>query len=223
MQLGMGRPRKIRELNPVSAAVVKLREESGLSQQAFSNQLGIAMVTVAKYESGRLPTGKSLTALHRFATAQGRFDLAKIFEDALLTEIGLTRTESPFHPFLVRLMSLFARGVKKYELADALEHHWMELPHRENGEDEIGDQLGKATDELATLLLKADRGSVDPSEVKHHADNALTAVSMAVIRWVNLHRELTGGEPVAGDDAALVKMFRDFHLKLAKNREMSKQ
>jgi transcriptional regulator with XRE-family HTH domain len=85
----MPRPRtKSKDLPPLSLAVKALRLRAGLTQQAFASKLGIALVSVARYETGREPTGKAISALYRLANEMNRHDLAKLFQERLATEIS---------------------------------------------------------------------------------------------------------------------------------------
>jgi len=50
------------------AATKRLRKLLGESQQAFATRLGLSIRTIANYEGGRRPSGKSLLALANTAT-----------------------------------------------------------------------------------------------------------------------------------------------------------
>jgi transcriptional regulator with XRE-family HTH domain len=84
-----GRPPKERTVNSVSAAVFALRSKLGLSQQAMSQELGMAMVTIAKYEAGRVPDFLSLVKLEKLARRSRNEEIAEIFRSALIENLGV--------------------------------------------------------------------------------------------------------------------------------------
>lgn len=68
--------------NEVAKAVRELRKTMGLSQQRFSDKIGVTLRTVAHYENDRPPEDKKLIGLYYLATECGRYDLANIFANA---------------------------------------------------------------------------------------------------------------------------------------------
>ena len=66
----------------LTEAVKSLRLSLGESQQQFSNRLGIALGTVARYETKNPPKGPVLLTLADTARKAQRWDLARVFERA---------------------------------------------------------------------------------------------------------------------------------------------
>jgi transcriptional regulator with XRE-family HTH domain len=60
-------------------AIRLLRAQMGLSQQAFSNRLGISLHGVQNYEAGRIPDPKRLYALLQLAIKFKRPEIAEVF------------------------------------------------------------------------------------------------------------------------------------------------
>jgi len=77
------------EPNPVSDAVRKLRECLGQTQQEFAHSLGVAITTVARWETTRPPKGKILAELERLATENHQSELVHVFDDALMADLGV--------------------------------------------------------------------------------------------------------------------------------------
>jgi transcriptional regulator with XRE-family HTH domain len=71
---------------PIQAAVIETRRRLGLTQQAFSQALGVVLATVARWETSRPPAGFGLARLYmytqRFEQTQ---DLSEIFFQAAET------------------------------------------------------------------------------------------------------------------------------------------
>lgn len=93
----MARPTS-RSRGPISEAMIKLRQALGDNQQQFANRTKTAVTTIARYETIRPPKGRILAQLARIAETAGRHDIAKIFDEALQSELGtmearLTATE----------------------------------------------------------------------------------------------------------------------------------
>jgi transcriptional regulator with XRE-family HTH domain len=65
-----------------------LRKAVTLTQQQLAVSLGLAVSSVARYESGTKPEPKVLVGLSRLAARAGRLDLATVFWDAALDELG---------------------------------------------------------------------------------------------------------------------------------------
>jgi transcriptional regulator with XRE-family HTH domain len=86
----MARP-TARTRDPISDAVIRLRQALGDSQQQFANRTGTAVGTVARYETSRPPKGKVLARFARLAEEAGRHDIAKNFAEALEGELGPTQ------------------------------------------------------------------------------------------------------------------------------------
>lgn len=76
---------------PVQLALRGLREKLGLTQQQFSEALGVTMVTVCRWETSRPPSGYSLIRLVMFSQRSGASEEAELFQKAL--------HESPRDPY----------------------------------------------------------------------------------------------------------------------------
>lgn len=74
------------EEQEVAEAVKSLRQAMGLSQQQFSDRLGVTVRTVARYELEKPPSGKTLLRFANVAEGVGRPDLKRIFGKAWITE-----------------------------------------------------------------------------------------------------------------------------------------
>jgi transcriptional regulator with XRE-family HTH domain len=109
----------------ISKAVCELRTRLGDSQQAFSNRLGLALNTIARYETSREPSGDVLLMLADLAEKNGHLQLSSFFrthylaqvspkvQSRLLTVPG-TQSEPP-HGFL----TWDPKGVKELRYAQA--------------------------------------------------------------------------------------------------------
>ena len=82
------------ELN-LNAAVKELRRTLGLSQQAFATQLGLSIRAVVNYEKDRAPTARALAQLEKLASDSEHPELARIFRDALGSELGFGMSDRP--------------------------------------------------------------------------------------------------------------------------------
>jgi transcriptional regulator with XRE-family HTH domain len=71
----------------LSKAVCELRARLGLSQQAFSNALGVALNTIARYETSREPSGEALKQLGDLAMKKNHTDLGHFFYTRYLDDV----------------------------------------------------------------------------------------------------------------------------------------
>ncbi len=76
----------------VTDAVRMLRKGLGDTQQQFALRLRTALRTVARYETTRPPSGKTLAQLIAIARDSGFIEYAAIFNAALQEELGVTDT-----------------------------------------------------------------------------------------------------------------------------------
>jgi transcriptional regulator with XRE-family HTH domain len=118
----MARPTS-RKKSELSKAVVELRVLLGENQQAFSNRLGIALNTVARYETSRPPSGEMLLRLGQLAAMHHEtFPQRDIFFDAYADELGksafelMTLPHTKNRPVLCIPRGLF-EGDKQWEAA----------------------------------------------------------------------------------------------------------
>jgi len=83
------RPRtKNKEIGDLSRGVKSLREALQQTQQQFAQTLGTAITTIARYETGRAPRGRSLAKLAGVADQNNLPQLAEVFRNALTQELG---------------------------------------------------------------------------------------------------------------------------------------
>lgn len=71
-------------------AVKALRAHTGEGLQKFTTRLGVSMTSLVKYEKGRCPTGRVLIALAMVAQSVGRADLAALFVERFVAEMGVS-------------------------------------------------------------------------------------------------------------------------------------
>lgn len=76
------------QVDPLIAAVRKLRTAVGDTQPQFAERLGLALPTVVRYEHSRRPRGKVVADMEQIAVANGLDDLASLFRNALSDELG---------------------------------------------------------------------------------------------------------------------------------------
>jgi transcriptional regulator with XRE-family HTH domain len=73
----------------IASAIVELRSTFEENQQKFSDRLGVALATVARWEiDNRQPSPRYLKELWHLAAEQDRADLAQIFADAFAAAVG---------------------------------------------------------------------------------------------------------------------------------------
>lgn len=73
---------------PIQNAVRRLRKALGETQEQFAHRLKTAVRTIARYEGERPPTGLVLAQLKQLADANDLQDVANVFHDAILRELG---------------------------------------------------------------------------------------------------------------------------------------
>jgi transcriptional regulator with XRE-family HTH domain len=71
----------------LSEAVRELRARLGWSQQSFSNRLGVALNTIARYETSREPSGEALLKLDHIALLNHHWDLSSLFQIHYLDDV----------------------------------------------------------------------------------------------------------------------------------------
>ncbi len=72
----------------MNSAIVGLRNVLGLSQQDFAVRLGVAINTVARWETGRTPDLLALAKLERFASDNGQAAHANVFQALIDSQVG---------------------------------------------------------------------------------------------------------------------------------------
>lgn len=74
---------------PIGEAIRELRQAYGLSQQAFATLFGMAIASIANYETGaRMPDGAAAVKLYRAAELKKRDDLADAFVEIIYAAMG---------------------------------------------------------------------------------------------------------------------------------------
>jgi transcriptional regulator with XRE-family HTH domain len=73
----------------VNSAILKLRQQSGKSQQVFATELGMSLRAYSKYEHEQMPEPRQLSAFLDCAHRTGQSDLAAVFEGALQQSLGI--------------------------------------------------------------------------------------------------------------------------------------
>ena len=73
---------------PIQTAVRQLRKALGETQEQFAHRLRTAVRTIARYEGDRPPTGLVLAQLKQLADVNDLQDVANVFQDAILEELG---------------------------------------------------------------------------------------------------------------------------------------
>lgn len=91
----MARP-TLKKKSPLSQAIVDIRAKLGESQQAFANRLGMALQTVARWETQGPPSGYILVRLEQIARQADLPAAANVFSSAVedeLERVGLRSTD----------------------------------------------------------------------------------------------------------------------------------
>jgi transcriptional regulator with XRE-family HTH domain len=78
----------VRDKPKLTDVVKTLRLRLGDTQQRFATRLGLAIATVVRYETTRPPHGEALSRLYRLAVDNQLHDVAGMFRQALLAELG---------------------------------------------------------------------------------------------------------------------------------------
>jgi hypothetical protein len=71
-----------------------LRQALGESQQAFAYRMKTAVRTIARWETTRPPTGKTLNDLYRVAIESGEIGWARFFRNAIEDDLGVVISPS---------------------------------------------------------------------------------------------------------------------------------
>jgi transcriptional regulator with XRE-family HTH domain len=73
----------------IGEAIRELRKAYGLSQQAFATLFGMAIASIANYETGsRIPDGPAAVKLYRAAQQKKRDDLTDAFVEIIYESMG---------------------------------------------------------------------------------------------------------------------------------------
>ncbi len=74
----------------VPEAIKELRRRLGRTQQQFANDLGLAIRTIAHYESDRIPKPGQMTVFAKLAAEKNHMDLAAYFNDKIIQSLGVS-------------------------------------------------------------------------------------------------------------------------------------
>src|SRR3954451_13966989 len=79
--------RPSREKSEVSLKLIELRRLLGDSQQKFGDRLGLALNTIARYETDQPPTGKVLLKIANVAALNRHRELSEYFSSRYYDEV----------------------------------------------------------------------------------------------------------------------------------------
>ena len=150
------RPRKI-DSGTVSSVVAELRKAHGMTQQAFSNHLGVALNTVARWETVRVPDRQHLSKLAEMATLIGRDDISDILRLAALDEDGVIQAFKAFQ----RMESLLGSAQSKLAKLTSAYDEFRTQPLCEQDVKNAADEIWK---EVSEAKLIARRRGLEPSK-----------------------------------------------------------
>lgn len=85
--------------HPVQSAIIRLRRELGITQQQLAVELGKAVVTVARWETSRLPSPEELAALIQYAVDRKQDAIASDLAQGFLAMLPLDRLTKGFAAF----------------------------------------------------------------------------------------------------------------------------
>ncbi len=74
----------------VPEAIRELRTRLGRTQQQFANDLGLAIRTIAHYESDRIPKPAQMVVFANLAAEHNQLDLATFFNDKVIQSLGMS-------------------------------------------------------------------------------------------------------------------------------------
>jgi transcriptional regulator with XRE-family HTH domain len=74
----------------VPEAIRELRSRLGRTQQQFANDLGLAIRTIAHYESDRIPKPAQMVVFANLAAENNHMDLAAFLNDKVIQSLGMS-------------------------------------------------------------------------------------------------------------------------------------
>lgn len=91
-----------------SEALKALRAALGETQQQFAHRVGMAITTIARYETSRPPRGSVLVTFANIAEENGLHEIATRFNNAIIREMGLVSSRAYMHalPRIERIHTL---------------------------------------------------------------------------------------------------------------------
>src|SRR4051794_39269066 len=108
----MARP-AIKHKSEIAAAVVQVRNKLGESQQAFSNRLGVAIQTVARWETHRPPSGEILLVLAQLASQHGCKQAYEEFTQKYFSDLERGIGRQAFRGPLLQHFGLLLEGLRR--------------------------------------------------------------------------------------------------------------
>jgi transcriptional regulator with XRE-family HTH domain len=152
----------------VTQAVRELRHALHESQQAFAYRMKTAIRTIARYETVRPPHGKVLAQLEAIALQNGRADLATVFRQTLVSELGsaehLTSPEERAWAQAIcdvlRNRELIEMGNLRVQILEKLVSALRQLTNRARGGESLSLTAAEFESDLRNLEI-AGYGSAD--------------------------------------------------------------
>lgn len=125
--------------HPVQSAIIRLRRELGITQQQLAVDLGKAVVTVARWETSRLPSPEELAALIQYAVDKKQDAIASELALGFLAILPLHKLTRGFAAFerkeqgadIAGHMLVVVRGAEQARAAMAFFEAFMDLASRE--------------------------------------------------------------------------------------------
>jgi transcriptional regulator with XRE-family HTH domain len=141
----------------ISDAIRRLRDEMELTQPEFASRLGVALRTIARWETGQPPHGEALVKLAQVADSIERKSIAECFVAALRSE--KTSHYAGSEPEL----RAWAEGLAiafRFRLGGSAKERWLQIAERisqavayaARAEEEVGDQKSREFHDLHRQL-----------------------------------------------------------------------
>jgi hypothetical protein len=165
-----------------------------MTQQEYAQALGLSIRAIANYDAGREPDIKSLMVLGDFARKRGQFDLAKVFEVALLQKIGFIESDELYTS--ANIDSVLARydGVKNTKLGAVIKTHFYDQlpPVRVDTLEKAGEEWGH----VLKVILELERQSGDREWVAKNISRKLSKARHHLIRFGGALMNLREGKRI---------------------------
>jgi transcriptional regulator with XRE-family HTH domain len=137
-----------------------------MTQQEFAISLGVAITTVARYETGRSPRGRILSKFAELAAENGRPDLSGIFKRRSVAELGSALGEEFREWLRMYRRSLSEEEYRRVkELSEQIRQQWQSIRPELKGESAVtGAALEDHLAEVFRIILKDNgRSTLDES------------------------------------------------------------
>jgi transcriptional regulator with XRE-family HTH domain len=133
--------------NEVSEAVRKLRSSFNLTQDEFARKLGVAVVSVARWETSRPPRGKSAKVLEDLAASLSLSECVAVFQKA-------QRGEYPAATRSIKASPIIFESEEEMQWVIALLRVLRNRDSHKKEHDQLKLALRRPLREIATLLAK---------------------------------------------------------------------